>query len=166
MRRFRLLLVVAVVVSGSACRGASTPPVAAGARHLVLVTIDTLRADRLGAYGNRTVSTPHLDRLAAEGALAEHASAHVPLTRPSHISILTGLYPAEHGVRDNVSPPLADGVPVLADLLKQQGFHTAAFVSSVVLSRQSGLARGFDEHGSFRRRRGRCAIPQHDPEAR
>ena len=84
-------------------------PLPRPARHLVLVTIDTLRADRLGAYGNAAASTPHLDRLAAEGALAPQATAHVPLTRPSHASILTGLHPAEHGLRDNVSPPLAAG---------------------------------------------------------
>ena len=115
-------------------------------RHLVLVTIDTLRADRLSAYGNRAALTPHLDRLAREGALALDMSVQVPLTRPSHTTILTGLYPAEHGIRDNVSPALADGVPTLATRLAAAGFQTAAFVSSVVLSRQSGLARGFDTY--------------------
>ena len=110
----------------------------------MLVTIDTLRADRLGAYGNTTVATPNLDRLAREGAIALHASAQVPLTRPSHVSLLTGLYPAEHGIRDNVSPPLRPSVPVLAEILKQRGFRTGAFVSSIVLSKQSGLGRGFD----------------------
>ena len=71
---------------------------------------------------------------------------HVPLTRPSHISLFTGLYPAEHGIRDNVSPPLGGKVPVLAEILQQNGFKTAAFVSSIVLSRQSGLARGFADY--------------------
>src|SRR6185436_12795641 len=97
-------------------------------------------------YGSTTVATPNLDRLAREGAMAMHASAQVPLTRPSHVSLLTGLYPAEHGIRDNVSPPLANNVPVLADILKQRGFRTGAFVSSIVLSRQSGLARGFADY--------------------
>jgi choline-sulfatase len=112
----------------------------------VLVTIDTLRADRLGAYGNTTVATPNLDRLAREGAMALHASAQVPLTRPSHVTLLTGLYPAEHGIRDNVSPPLRAGVPLLAEILRQRGFRTGAFVSSIVLSKQSGLGRGFDTY--------------------
>ena len=116
------------------------------AKHVVIVTIDTLRADRLGVYGNSTVATPNLDRLASEGAIAEHAAVHVPLTRPSHISLFTGLYPAEHGIRDNVSPPLGGKVPVLAEILQQNGFKTAAFVSSIVLSRQSGLARGFADY--------------------
>jgi tetratricopeptide (TPR) repeat protein len=110
---------------------------------LVIVTIDTRRADRVGVYGNTTVATPNLDGLARDGAMARHAAVHVPLTRPSHISLFTGLYPAEHGIRDNVSPPLGNGVPVLAEILEKQGFKTAAFVSSIVLSKQSGLGRGF-----------------------
>jgi arylsulfatase A-like enzyme/Tfp pilus assembly protein PilF len=78
--------------------------------------------------------------------MAEHAAVHVPLTRPSHVSLFTGLYPAENGIRDNVSPSLAKNVPVLAEILHQEGFKTAAFVSSIVLSRQSGLNRGFDQY--------------------
>ena len=137
-------MVAALCVVGTACAPAATvPPTTPTARHLLLVTIDTLRADRVGAYGNTSVATPNLDRLAREGAMALHASVHVPLTRPSHISLFTGLYPAEHGIRDNVSPPLAGRVPVLAEILKDHGFRTGAFVSSVVLSKQSGLNRGF-----------------------
>jgi arylsulfatase A-like enzyme/Flp pilus assembly protein TadD len=120
-------------------------PAPATARNLVLVTIDTLRADRLGCYGG-SVATPNLDRIAAQGAMAPHASVAVPLTRPSHATILTGLLPAAHGLRDNVSPPLAASVPTLAEVLKRAGFRTAGFVSSVVLSAQSGLARGFDTY--------------------
>lgn len=138
---------LALVLTLAACR--ATPPGPVGAavpKHLVIVTIDTLRADRLGAYGSTTVKTPNLDRLAQAGALAEHASVHVPLTRPSHVSLFTGLYPAENGIRDNVSPSLAPDVPVLAEILQQQGFRTAAFVSSIVLSRQSGLNRGFAQY--------------------
>jgi len=124
----------------------AAPPASTTARHLLLITIDTLRADRVGAYGSTVVATPNLDRLAREGAFALHASAQVPLTRPSHVSLFTGLYPAEHGIRDNVSPPLAKNIPVLADILQQRGFRTGAFVSSIVLSRQSGLARGFADY--------------------
>jgi len=135
---------VAAALLGAAC---SRPPeTRPGPAHLVLVTIDTLRADRLGCYGSRTVATPHLDVIARGGALAEDATVHVPLTRPSHVSIFTGLYPAEHGVRDNVSPSLAPSVPVLAEVLQKAGFSTAAFVSSIVVSRQSGLFRGFDTY--------------------
>ena len=78
--------------------------------------------------------------------MALHASAQVPLTRPSHISLFTGLYPAEHGIRDNVSPPLRKDVPVLAEILQQRGFKTGGFVSSIVLSKQSGLGRGFSHY--------------------
>ncbi len=134
------------LVTLSACGflpGTKPPP---SARHLVLVTIDTLRADRLGCYGSTTVATPHLDAIAREGARAEDATVHVPLTRPSHVTIFTGRYPAEHGVRDNVSPALAEDVPLLAEVLQKSGFATAAFVSSIVVSRQSGLARGFETY--------------------
>ena len=147
MRRAGGVAPIVVAAGLSLFVGCSRTPVTpVAAKSLVLVTIDTLRADRLGCYGNKTVETPHLDGVAAEGALAADASVQVPLTRPSHVSILTGLYPAEHGIRDNVSPALAAGVLTLAERLKGQGFSTAAFVSSIVLSRQSGLARGFDTY--------------------
>jgi len=113
------------------------------ASSVLVVTIDTLRADRLGIYGASNVETPNIDRLAREGAWAPQAEVHTPLTRPSHVSLFTGLYPAEHGIRDNVAPPLGPNVPLLASLFERDGFATAAFVSSVVLERQSGLARGF-----------------------
>jgi choline-sulfatase len=135
---------LAVGLAGLACTRSAPPPIVA--RHLVLVTIDTLRADRLSCYGSRAVATPHLDQVAAQGALARDVSVQAPLTRPSHVTILTGRYPAEHGIRDNVAPALAADVPTLAERLRDRGFETAGFVSSVVLSRQSGLARGFDTY--------------------
>jgi choline-sulfatase len=126
----------------AACAGRPAPPPAV-AVNVLIVTIDTLRADRVGVYGATTVETPNIDRLAREGAWAPQADVHAPLTRPSHASLFTGLYPAEHGIRDNVSPPLGDGVPLLASLFERRGFATAAFIASSVLDRQSGLARGF-----------------------
>jgi arylsulfatase A-like enzyme/Flp pilus assembly protein TadD len=114
----------------------------------VLVTIDTLRADRLGCYGNTRVATPAIDRLAREGTIAINAAAHVPLTRPSHLSMFTGRYPASLGIRDNISPAfVATTIPTLAEILEKAGFTTAAFVSSIVVSRQSGLHRGFQTYG-------------------
>jgi arylsulfatase A-like enzyme/Flp pilus assembly protein TadD len=137
----------AALVAGLATAGCSRPaPPPVAAKHLVLVTIDTLRADRLGSYGSKSVRTPHLDAIAAQGALCPDASVQSPLTRPSHVSLFTGRYPAEHGIRDNVSPSLSAEVLTLAERLKGHGFETAAFVSSIVLSRQSGLARGFDTY--------------------
>ncbi len=137
-----LLPVLGLVASG--CGRAPSPP---GARHLVLVTIDTLRADRVGVYGG-AVATPRLDRIAREGAWAAEASAHVPLTRPSHVSLFTGRLPAETGVRDNISPAVVPDTPLLAEILKRAGFQSAAFVSSVVLEASSGLNRGFDTYSA------------------
>ncbi len=135
----------AALAAFAACRGASPvgPP---RARHLVIVTIDTLRADHVGVYGRTDAATPFLDSLARTGAMAKQASAHVPLTRPSHVSIFTGRLPTETGVRDNIAPAVVSSVPLLAEVLKKSGFATAAFVSSVVLDSSSGLDRGFDTY--------------------
>jgi choline-sulfatase len=140
-------LVVALLAAlGAACSTPPAPPAAAAPKHLVIVTIDTLRADRLGAYGSTTVPTPNFDRIAREGVRALDATAHAPITRPSHASLFTSRYPAEHGVRDNISLPLAATVPTLAEALKVRGFATAAFVSTFVLTSSSGLDRGFDHY--------------------
>ncbi len=136
------LLAVACGRSGAP----AAPPAATPPRHLVIVTIDTLRPDRLGAYGSTTVPTPHFDRIAKEGVRALDATSHVPITRPSHATLFTGRYPAEHGVRDNISLPLNKDVPTLAETLAAQGFATAAFVSTFVLSSPSGLDRGFQHY--------------------
>jgi arylsulfatase A-like enzyme/Tfp pilus assembly protein PilF len=120
-------------------------PAPTAPQHVLIVTIDTLRADHLGCYGNDHVATPNMDRLAREGAMAPEATVPAPLTRPSHVSIFTGLYPSQHGIRDNISRALAPDVPTLAEAFKAAGFDTAGFVSSIVLSAQSGLSRGFDE---------------------
>lgn len=117
---------------------------ASAAPNVVLVTIDTLRADRVGAYGHASARTPTLDRLAREGVLVEDAVVHVPQTRPSHASLLTGLLPGEHGLRDNYSPPLPPGTPTLASLLRSAGWETAAFIGAYPVSRPSGLDQGFD----------------------
>jgi arylsulfatase A-like enzyme len=139
-------ILILAAFAASCGQATPPPPSAEKPRHLVFITIDTLRADRLGCYGHTSISTPNLDRLAREGTMALDESAHAPLTRPSHVSMFTGLYPSQHGIRDNVSPSLDDGVPTLAEILRANGFETAAFVSSVVLSRQSGFARGFDTY--------------------
>ncbi len=136
MRRTAL---VAGLLLLAGCHSRPEPP-----RHLVLVTIDTLRADRVGVYGAKDVETPNLDRIAREGAMAIRTTAHVPLTRPSHTSLLTGMLPTRHGIRDNISPARVPEVPTLATVTKAAGFRTAAFVSSIVLAGGDGLERGFD----------------------
>lgn len=111
---------------------------------IVFVTLDTTRADRLGCYGFAQASTPHLDALAAEGVLFEHAVAQVPTTLPSHASMFTGLYPQDHGVRYNILYRLGAGAVTLAERLRQAGYATAAFPAAHVVSRRFGLDQGFD----------------------
>lgn len=113
---------------------------------ILLVTIDTLRADRVGAYGDPLASTPTLDRLAAQGALFREAHAVTPLTLPSHASLLTGRYPVHHGLRDNGGFRLDPGVPVVAEALREAGYATAGFPSAYVLDGAWGLSRGFDTY--------------------
>src|SRR5688572_21072310 len=111
---------------------------------VILITIDTLRADSLGFAGNREVSTPVLDRLAAAGRVYPNAHAHNVVTLPSHANILTGRYPFQHGVRDNSGFTLPETVPTLAGLLKQGGYATAAFIGAYPLDSRYGLGQGFD----------------------
>lgn len=124
--------------------------------NLVLVTIDTLRADHVGCYGYTQGRTPTLDALAREGVLFRTVVSAVPLTLPSHCSILTGTYPTEHGVRDNLGYTLGDSPPTLATLLRPKGYATAAFVGAAVLESKRGLNQGFDTYSSpFQRKMGR-----------
>jgi arylsulfatase A-like enzyme len=125
---------------------ATAPAAAPGGRpSIVLVTIDTLRADHVGAYGYPRPTTPHLDALAAAGARFETAYAVSSTTLPSHATLFTSRYPDEHGVLKNGLPLPAD-VPTLAERLRAHGYETAAFVSSFVVERRFGLARGFDHY--------------------
>jgi arylsulfatase A-like enzyme/Tfp pilus assembly protein PilF len=111
---------------------------------VLLITIDTLRADALGAYGNTKVATPGLDRLASGGVRFSRASAHNVVTLPSHVNILTGQYPFHHGVRENSGFRVPAEVETLATVLKARGYRTGAFVSAFPLDVRFGLARGFD----------------------
>lgn len=113
-------------------------------RNVLLITVDTLRADALGAYGNGAAATPWIDRLAAGGVRFTAARAHTVVTLPSHANILTGRLPPDHGVRDNAGFRVPVGVETLATRLKARGFHTAAFISAFPLDSRFGLARGFD----------------------
>lgn len=113
-------------------------------RNVLLITIDTLRADALGVYGNGSAATPWLDRLAAAGVRFNSAHAHGVLTLPSHASILTGRLPPDHGVRDNLGFRLPAAEATLATHLKAAGYRTGAFISAFPLDSRFGLARGFD----------------------
>src|SRR4029450_10396033 len=114
-------------------------------QNILLITIDTLRADALSSYDNsHAARTPNLDGLAARGTRFDFAHAHSVLTRPSHASILTGLYPFVHGVRDHSGYRMQRGTATLATLLKANGFATGAFVGGMPLARDFGLDAGFD----------------------
>ncbi len=112
----------------------------------MLVTIDTLRADRVGACGYSRVETPSLDRLAAHGVLFEQAAAQVPLTVPSQASILTETYPTVHNVRDMGGFTLDSSHQTLAEILRTRGWEIAAFFGSSVLDRPFGMDQGFDTY--------------------
>jgi arylsulfatase A-like enzyme/Tfp pilus assembly protein PilF len=112
---------------------------------VILITLDTTRADRLGGYGDPDASTPTLDRLVREGTLFEEAWTTTPVTLPSHASILTGNYPVTHGARDNAIFVLGDDDnETLAEILRRHGYATGAVISAFVLDRRFGLAQGFD----------------------
>jgi choline-sulfatase len=138
---------VAALLVLPACRRAAAPAARNTARpNVLLVTIDTLRADRLGSYGHAGAATPTLDSLAARGVRFATAVAHVPLTGPSHASILTGLTPLGHGVRDNGGYVLPSEVKTAAEDFRAAGYRTAAFVSGFPLDRRFGFDRGFDSY--------------------
>src|SRR5256885_1020292 len=117
----------------------------AAPRAIVLITIDTLRADRRGAYGSRAGLPPTLDRFAAGAARFTAAVTQVPLTLPAHATILTGLYPQHHGIRSNDGFTLGS-VPTLADALRARGYATGGFIGGFPLRASSGLSRGFDRY--------------------
>ena len=126
---------------------APTGPPKAPAQHVVLVTIDTLRADAVGAYGAPGARTPTLDALARDGVRVERAWAAAPITLPSHATLLSGLDPPGHGSRHNGLALRAD-VPTLATVFAAAGFATGAFVSAFPLDRRFGLDRGFATYDS------------------
>ncbi len=139
-----LLLPVLLALALPGCRRDEAARPAEEPRDIILVTVDTLRADALGYAGNSRVKTPFLDSLAARGTVFTQAHSHNVVTLPSHANILTGLLPWQHGIRDNAGFVLDDSKPTLATLLRGAGFATGAFVSAFPLDRKFGLARGFD----------------------
>lgn len=114
--------------------------------NLIVITMDTTRADHLGAYGYEKIRTPNIDRLAADGYLFDRAISQAPLTLPSHTSIFTGVFPVSHGVRDNGSYFVPKEAQTLAETLKEKGYSTAAFVSAFILDSKWGLDQGFDTY--------------------
>jgi choline-sulfatase len=111
---------------------------------IILISIDTLRADHLPAYGYRKIATPAIDTLARDGIVFERAYSHSPQTFPAHVAMLSGRLPFETGVRDDESGPLKSNERLLAQMLRERGYATAGIVSSGLLRRATGLAQGFD----------------------
>jgi len=164
MRRVLILSLIALL-GFTGCKGSADtagegptpgdggePPTAAAERpvadgpSVLLITLDTTRADRLGCYGNAQKATPHLDAIADEGVLFRRAFAHTPLTIPSHATILTGQYPDRHGIRDNGDHFLGDEANTLAERFHAAGYDTAASVAAYVTNRKWGFGQGFDAY--------------------
>ena len=139
-RQSRGLLLAFMCVTACGAAPTSAPPL-----DVLVITIDTLRADYLGAYGDGLSRTPRIDALAHGGTVFENAAAPMPLTRPSHFSLLTSRYPREHGVLNN-RIDLPESAVTLAEIFSSHGYQTGAFVSVVLLDAGSGAGQGFDAH--------------------
>src|SRR4051812_40914431 len=144
--RFIFILILAAVGTGLAAAGGwryarASAPVSGP---IILISIDTLRADHLPAYGYTKVKTPAIDALAADGVVFERAYSHAPQTLPAHAALLSGRLPFETGVRDNVGFALKPGERLLPQMLRERGFTTGGIVSAVVLREETGISQGFD----------------------
>jgi tetratricopeptide (TPR) repeat protein len=144
VRGYAILLAFASAIACTRQAPAPSPP--AGPRSVLLVTVDTLRADRLGCYGDGQARTPVIDALARGGVVFERAYTPVPITLPAHASILTGTLPPVHGVRGNGAFALSASMPTLGTVLQAAGVRTAAFVGAFPVARRFGLDRGFSHY--------------------
>ena len=147
----RLLIAAYCVTGVLACSGGAPEapreglrPSASSRPSILLITLDTTRADHLEPYGDADADTPALAHLAEQGVVFDNAVATAPVTAPAHASLLTGLYPPRHGLRNNLTHHLPNDVQTLAERLASSGYRTAAFVSAVVLERRYGLDQGFE----------------------
>src|SRR5215217_5989483 len=141
--RFSLILVFAAVGTALAALGGwryarASSPVSGP---IIVISVDTLRADHLPVYGYARVKTPAIDALAADGVVFERAYSHAPQTLPAHASLLSGRLPFETGVRDNVGFAIKESERLLPQMLRERGFTTGGVVSAYVLRRETGIAR-------------------------
>ncbi|MDP6802083.1 MAG: sulfatase [Gemmatimonadota bacterium] len=139
MKRFCVFLAGGILLGGSCGRAPEPPP------NVLLISIDTLRADRPGGAGNPRATTPHLDRLAATGTVFSQASSTTSWTLPAHLSLLTGQYPSSHGVVGDIHA-LPDSKTTLAEFLTRRGYAAAGFVTGPYLDPAFGFAQGFDTY--------------------
>ncbi|HTG30439.1 MAG TPA: sulfatase-like hydrolase/transferase [Methylomirabilota bacterium] len=133
----RAIILCLFVLFPALAAAATDPP------NVILITLDTVRADRMGFLGSKLGLTPQLDALASQSVVFEHAYSQAPITPVSHATILTGTYPQYHGIR-NFGDRLPPSVPFLPDILHSQGYHTGAFVGSIILDPKNGFASGFE----------------------
>jgi arylsulfatase A-like enzyme len=147
-RPLRRTLILASVTLGTALAAAggwkyarASAPVSGP---IIIISIDTLRADHLPAYGYKKIKTPAIDELASNGVVFEHAYSHAPLTLPAHVALLSGHLPFETGVRDDVGARVKPGERLLPQLLRERGYSTAAVVSTSLLGKDTGFRQGFD----------------------
>jgi len=153
---FRLLLLLVIFLWNALlpCSARDSSAAASSRTNLLLITIDTLRPDHLGCYGDRQARTPNIDALAAAGTRFEHAYTPVPITLPSHTVMMTGTYPMYSGIHDFSGNSLNPQQPTLASILRQHGYVTGAVLGSAVLDHRFGLNQGFDfyyDHFDFNR---------------
>lgn len=142
-----LPLIAVLLMLASAC--SDTPASYKGRlaqKNVLVISIDTCRADHLGAYGGTQAKTPALDAFAREGALFTDAVSPVPMTLPAHASLMTGLHPVQTQVRDNFNAALSDGAVTLAELFQESSYRTGGIIGAILLSRRSGLSQGFDQY--------------------
>lgn len=142
--RLTLPLLFAAAALSPACQRGGGHPTAPAGTPVILISVDTLRADHLPTYGYRAVATPHIDALARRGVVFENAYTTCPLTLPAHASVLTGRVPPDHGVRNNLGYVLKPGVPTLQGRLRARGYATGGAVSAYVMRGDTGLREGFD----------------------
>src|SRR5262249_32613195 len=143
----RCVPIFVTVLSFAGCGGREERPgVPLAGSNVLLVTLDTTRADALGCYSGKGATTPHLDELPRSGVRLARAYTSAPLTLPSHATILTGRYPPEHGARDNGTFVVSANEVTLAECLKNTGYQTAAVIAAPVLEHSFGLAQGFDDY--------------------
>src|SRR5205085_5447139 len=142
--RFLLIILLAQSLSTAQSKPANRQPVkSAKPSNIILITMDTTRADRMGFLGSKRGLTPNLDALAQQSAIFTRAYSQVPLTTPSHAALLTSTYPQFNHLED-LGMPLGKELPYLPDLLHQHGYRTAAFLGANILDAKGGMASGFD----------------------
>lgn len=141
------LIVTVFILAFTGCsEPPSIEPISARGANVILISVDTLRSDFITPYGAEIVDTPTVAALAKEGVLFEDALTTAPMTLPAHASMLTGLHPIQHGVRDNFNAILSDELVSVTERFRDAGYATAGVAGAIVLSRRTGIAQGFDHY--------------------